>query len=86
MRMRKMTAETNEIVQTYRNAGHFISDDDCEKVYELCERKMERGKIKDQEGYMPMLFQDELRNFLVRRFFNVVSMAIMDEERIERHV
>ena len=84
--MKKMTDETEEIVQTYRKAGHVLSDDDCEKVFSLCERKMEIGRIKDRKSYMPILFNDELKNFLVRRFVNLVSMAIMEEQEGERYV
>jgi hypothetical protein len=81
-----MTADTEKIAQTYRDAGHVLSEEDCEKVYGLCERKMELCKIEDRDSYMPLLFHDELRNFLVRRFMNMLSMTLMDAEEVRSNV
>ena len=72
-----MTSETLEIVNTYRNAGHIVSDKECEDVFSLCERKMKVSRIEDPESYMPMLFADEFRNFLFRRFVNACTMELM---------
>lgn len=72
-----MTSETMKIVETYREAGHIVSDEDCEKVFDLCERKMDLCKIEDREAYMPLLFADEFKNFLFRRFVNAVTREFM---------
>ena len=72
-----MTSETLEIVNTYRNAGHIVSDKECEDVFALCERKMETCRIEDRDSYMPLLFADEFKNFLFRRFVNACTMEFM---------
>ena len=72
-----MTSEIMNIVDAYRNAGHIVSDDECKEVYKLCLRKMELGKIHGADSYVEILFADELKNYLFRRFVNKLSADVM---------
>lgn len=69
-----MTKELLEIVEEYRNDGIIITEEETEDVYSLCVRKMDIGRVKDKEKYMPVLFRSELRNYLFRRAVNATTM------------
>lgn len=71
-----------EIVGEYRNAGISITDEEAESVCEFCYRKMEVGKIDDRKEYLPLLFADEIRNYLLRLAVNATTMLRMIGEEV----
>ncbi len=76
-----MTQRLWEIVGEYRDAGVPITDEEAESVCEFCFRKMEVGKIENKEEYLPLLFADEIRNYLLRLAINATTMLrIIGEE------
>ena len=81
-----MPEELKDTVNSYRNNGVDIQDEEIEMVYQLCQRKMEVGKISNKEEYLPILFKDELRNYLFRRVVNATSLVNMVERRHKKCV
>lgn len=77
-----MTQHLWEIVAKYRNAGVPITDEEAESVCKFCYRKMEVGKIMDREEYLPLLFADEIRNYLLRLAVNATTMLRMIGEEV----
>ena len=71
------------IVNDLRNNGAIITDEDAEKVLQLCERKMDICKIENRKRYLPILYVDEIKNFLFRQYVNEKSMEIMRKRREE---
>lgn len=69
-----MTEQLIEIVEAYRKDGLPITDNEAEEVYQLCKRKMELGKVVNKEEYLPVLFKDELKNYLYRTAINATTM------------
>lgn len=81
----KMTSELKEIANEYRQNGWTITDETCEKLYEHCERKMTVGGVKDRKAYLPLLFRNELEDYVFRCIVNTVT-AVFYEEGEEAHV
>lgn len=76
-----MTQQLLEIVGEYRDRGVPITDQEAENVCDYCYRKMEAGKIENREEYLPLLFEDEMRNYLLRLAVNATTMLrTMGEE------
>lgn len=69
-----MNEELKEIVEGYRTEGIHISDEEVNEILWLCNRKMEISKIEDIEEYLPLLFKDEVKNYLFRRGVNAVTL------------
>lgn len=65
-----MSDELKEIVDEYRAEEIHISDEEAEMVLNLCNRKMDICKIEKREEYLPLLFKDEVKNYLFRRAVN----------------
>lgn len=65
------------IVDTVREKGISISDAEVDDVRILCERKMQVSRVKNPEDYLPILFEDEIKNYLFRRTINSASMLMM---------
>lgn len=63
-----------KIVDEYREKEIHISDEEAEQILWLCNRKMEISKIEDREEYLPLLFKDEVKNYLFRRGVNAVTL------------
>ena len=72
-----MTQTLWEMVKDYRKVGISISDKEAESIFDFCIRKMERVKIKNREEYLPLLYADELKNYLVRTAVNATSLLMM---------
>lgn len=68
------------MVEELREAGALIRDEEAEEVSEFCYRKMEIAKIEDQVSYLPLLFADEIRNYLYRKSVNATSILRMIRE------
>lgn len=79
-----MTDETMKILNDARRDGIAISDAEGEEVFKLCERKMEVTQIENREEYMPLLFFDELLNYVFRRTINAKSWLMMHKEEVEK--
>lgn len=69
-----MSKELLEVVNWYRSNGITITDEEAEKVYDLCLRKIEINRIKDKEKYMSVLFRSEIKNYLFRRAVNASTI------------
>lgn len=78
-----MTKQLWEIVGEYRNKGVSITDEEAEGVCEFCYRKMEVGNVENREEYLPLLFADEIRNYLFRLAINATTaLRMMGEEAV----
>ena len=69
-----MSKELLEVVNEYRSNGITITDEEAEKVYDLCLRKIEINRIEDKEKYMSVLFRNEIKNYLFRRAVNATTI------------
>ncbi len=76
-----MTKEAIDIVEKAREDGIEISDKEAKEVFDLCERKMDIARIENREEYMPLLFFDEVLNYVFRRTVNDVTRAMKFEPR-----
>lgn len=81
-----MVQELLAIVEGYRDNGILITDQEAEKVYRYCRRKMQAAKIQDQEGYLPLLYADELRAYLFRRAVNATTLLRIMGKKAYCHV
>lgn len=78
-----MTKQLWEIVGQYRSRGVPITDGEAEEVCEFCYRKMELGRVENREAYLPLLFADEIRNYLFCLAVNAATMLRgMGEEAV----
>lgn len=50
-----------------------MTDGEVDEIYRLCLRKMEICGIENQDEYLPRLFRDEVKNFIIRRGINAVT-------------
>lgn len=72
-----MTQELKEVVEGYRDKGIQLTDEEVEDVCKFCIRKMEVARIQNKEEYLPLLFADEIRNYLFRMSVNATTMLRM---------
>lgn len=72
-----MTQELREIVEGYRDKGIQLTDEEAEDVRKFCIRKMEVAGIQNKEEYLPLLYADEIRNYLFRMSVNATTMLRM---------
>ena len=78
-----MTEETWKIANEAREQGIELLDVEAEKVFSLCERKMEIAQVENREEYMQILFFDELLNYVFRRTVNAKTFCGMHAEQEE---
>lgn len=71
-----MTQDMWNIVNVCRANGVSVTDEEAISIYEYCLRKMDIAKVANQEEYFLFLFADELKDYLVRRATNAISMTI----------
>lgn len=50
-------------------------------IESLCKRKMEISRMKPDERYLELMFEDEVRNFLFRNAVNEMSTQMMKEAK-----
>ena len=62
-----------KIVDEYREKEIHISDEEAEQILWLCNRKMDISKIENREEYLPLLFKDEVKNYLFRCSVNATT-------------
>lgn len=72
-----MTQELMKMVMEYQNNGILLTDSEAEMVCDYCCRKMKVAGIQNQEEYLPLLYADELRNYLFRREVNAITIRMM---------
>lgn len=68
-----MSEELQKIVDEYREKEIHISDEEAEQILWLCNRKMDISKIESREEYLPLLFKDEVKNYLFRCSVNATT-------------
>lgn len=66
--------EIDDIVSDWENQGIHISQEAVDYVLRYCERKMDVNRIENREEYLPLLFRDELKNYLFRQAVNATTM------------
>lgn len=71
-----MTQELSKIVTEHRNNGIVLMDSEAEMVCDYCYRKMDAEGILNQDEYLPLLYSDELRDYLFRREVNAITMRL----------
>ena len=72
-RKKAKNEELKEIVEGYRAEGIHISDEEVNEILWLCNRRMEISKIENRGESLPLLFKDEVKNYLFRREVNAVT-------------
>ena len=75
-----MSEELQKIVDEYREKEIHISDEEAEQILWLCNRKMDISKIENREEYLPLLFKDEVKNYLFRCSVNATTFLRMRYE------
>ena len=69
-----MTEELRSIIAEWRGKGVRISDEEAEDILQFCKRKMDICRIQNQEEYLPLLYRDEVKNYLFRCSVNATTM------------
>lgn len=69
-----MSKSEKEILQNLREEGFAVPDATAESIHDYCLRKMEVADISDREEYLPLLFEDEIKNYCIRAAVNILSM------------
>ena len=72
-----MRVDLKKIVDDFRKKGASITDEEADEVERICIRKMEVSRIKDPDMYLPLLFEDELNDYLFRIAINAASLLLM---------
>jgi len=65
-----MENELQKVVTAYRQEGIDISGQEAEMIRNRCNRKMIMKDIYDREDYLPLLFKDEVFQYLFEREVN----------------
>lgn len=76
-----MTEELNRILQEWQDKGFEISEDEVEHLLMYCNRKMDLNRIENREEYLPLLFADEVKNYLFRQTVNTISILRMEAKK-----
>ena len=63
-----------KIVAEYLSQGIHISQELVDYLMWFCDRKMEVAKIENKEEYLPLLFEDEIRNYFFREAVNAKTI------------
>lgn len=69
-----MNEDLWNIVEKWREDGALILDEEAEEIHRFCLKKMVASKIENQEQYLPLLYADEIKNYLLRAYVNTVSI------------
>lgn len=54
--------------------GAIITDEEAEYLLWYCERRMDVCKIQNRKEYLPLLYADEVKNYLIRRCVNAKTI------------
>lgn len=68
-----MSEELKRIAAEFQGTAGGVTDGEAEEIFQYCLRKMEVCGIKNQEKYLPLLFRDEVKNFIIRRGINAIT-------------
>lgn len=71
------------IVEEFKEKGVRISNEEIGKICDLCKRKMQVAGVKNQEEYFPLLFEDEIKNYLFRRIVTSASMLMLSNKEVD---
>ncbi len=82
-RMIMNRTEIDYIVGDWVKEGIHIPQETVDYVLWYCERKMDVNKIEDREGYLPLLFKDELKNYLFRQSVNATTLLRIAERKVK---
>ncbi len=78
-----VTEELQGIITEWRNKGASISDEEAEYILWYCNRKMDVCKIQNRKEYLPLLYADEVKNYLFRRAVNATTMIRKLEKELK---
>lgn len=71
------------IIAEWRSKGVHISDEEAEYLFWYCKRKMKIAKVSNPEEYLPLLYDDEVKNYLYRQSINATTILMkMKEEGV----
>ena len=68
-----MSEELKRITAEFQGTAGGVTDGEADRVFQYCLRKMEVCGIENREEYLPLLFRDEVKNFIVRRGINAIT-------------
>ena len=69
----QMPEELKRITAGFRGTAGGVTDSEADEIFRLCLRKMEICGIENREEYLPFLFRDEVKNFIIRRGINAIT-------------
>jgi len=72
----------NKFIKELRSKGIKISDKEVNEVYMFCCRKMEFTKVGNKAEYNMLMFEDEIKNYLIRRNINITTIFRKIREEI----
>ena len=81
-----VTEELQGIIAEWRNKGVPISDEEAEYILWYCNRKMDVCKTENREEYLPLLYADEVKNYLFQMAVNATTMLRKLEKELKEEV
>lgn len=69
--------QIDDIVGKLAKEGIHVSQEIVEYLLWYCNRKMDLCGIENRNEYLPVLFDDELKNYLFRQCVNVTTLLMM---------
>ncbi len=67
-----MPEKLKEIARRFQKIGGGVSDREAEEIWKYSLRKMEVAGIKNTEEYLPLLYRDEVKDYIFRRGVNAI--------------
>lgn len=67
----------DEIVGKWTKEGVHISQETVDYLLWYCDIKMDVAKIENRKEYLPLLFEDELKNYFFRKCVNATTILRM---------
>ena len=68
-----MSEELKRITAEFQGTAGGVTDGEADRVFQYCLRKMEVCGIENQEEYLPLLFRDEVKNFIIRTGISAIT-------------
>lgn len=68
-----MPDELKRITADFMETAGGVTDSEADEIFRLCLRKMEICGIENREKYLPLLFRDEVKNYIIRRGINAIT-------------
>lgn len=62
------------LIETYKKKGYEISEEDLKEVRDICDKKMKLINISNRKFYAPLIFMDEMKNYVFRKTINAYSL------------